>query len=257
MILMEKLNAASGVLGASTAIPLHPYVGTAYSQPTSALRIACIGINAYVSPKDWPSMSPGSFANWFANRRYRFSNGALRAATLVGHAMEQAGWPRFDGLASCWASNAIKRYLDESVGKQAHQVADADLERDAAVWHEELDILAAHDVLPEAVVVLGRPQWGPTWRVLHPNHAQPYRHLRLHAFATTPGPLSHNLNHVTVEVNGHLQSVLVIRLPHPRSARARVRAHETVAHPDFRRVLGEATRHGRRAVSHQEPGVLS
>ncbi len=68
---------------------IHPFVGGA-SRGGSAdvLRVMGVGINAYVSAKDWPRRSPGWFASWFAPPRDRYQRGLwrdLKGPRLEGH----------------------------------------------------------------------------------------------------------------------------------------------------------------------------
>jgi hypothetical protein len=237
MSLLDEVQAVYQGAQDGGSIAIQPFVGTAFTQGTGALRIVCVGINSYISPKDWPRILPEWFASWFRQQKYKFAKGAAKAGATVGEALQSAGWGRFDGLESCWTTNAIKTYLPEATGKNAHQVPPEAFDRDATIWRRELDLMAAHDVLPHAVVVLGEPQWWPTCRAFRPQEGWAYDHLKLAAYQTTEGPLFHHLNRVTVEVKGAQRSLLVVRVPHPAAFGAKPRAEDIVAHPDFQRVV--------------------
>lgn len=61
---------------------------------------------------------------------------------------------RFHGQESLYATNAVKVYLPASTGKQA-QLNPADFERHRDQWHQELQAMRQHGVLPHLVVVFG------------------------------------------------------------------------------------------------------
>lgn len=237
MTFLDEVYAIYDSAAEGGAIPSHPFVGAAFTGSKDSLRIACVGINCYISPDDWRPPEPNWFASWFRQQKLPFSRGAAKAAATVGHALEVAGWGHFDGLESCWATNAIKVYLGEAEGKEAHQVPADAFEKHAATWRLELDVMAAHDVLPHAVVVLGEPQWGATCRSLDPRHGWTYQHLSLLEYQTTPGDLYHHLNRIRVRAGGIARSILVIRVPHPRAFGAKPRAEDLVEHADFQRVV--------------------
>src|SRR5689334_7962290 len=54
-----------------------PFIGSAYTTPSASdLRVMTIGINSYVSPKDWaPEQNrphPAWLRGWFAEGKHRF-----------------------------------------------------------------------------------------------------------------------------------------------------------------------------------------
>ena len=137
MSLLDEVQAVYQGAQHGGSIAIQPFVGTAFTQATGALRIVCVGINSYISPKDWPPAAEW-FASWFRQQKYKFAKGAAKAGATVGEALHSAGWGRFDGLESCWATNAIKTYLPEATGKNAHQVPPEAFDRDAAIWRREI-----------------------------------------------------------------------------------------------------------------------
>lgn len=237
MTFLDEVHAIYDSAAEGGAIPSHPFVGTAFTAPRGALRIACVGINSYIGPKDWRPPEANWFASWFRQQQYRFSKGAAKAAKTIGHALQAAGWGEFEGLESCYATNAIKIYLGEADGKEAHQVPPEAFEKHATTWRRELDAMAAHGALPHAVVVLGRPQWEATCRALDPRHGWTYQHLSLLEYLPTPGELHEHLNRIRLSVGGAPSSMLLIRVPHPRAFGVKPRAEDLVAHPDFQRAV--------------------
>ena len=84
-------------------------------------------------------------------------------------------------------------------------------------WHQELDVLARHGVLPHLIVVLGEQVWETAWQAFHEDHR------RSGAFEvveyTTPGefedPIHHHANRLLLKTGDTTQSTLLVRFHHP------------------------------------------
>ena len=88
MTLLDEVHAVYDSGAAAGSIPSYPFIGSAFTGVRGALRIACLGINSYISPKDWRPPEPGWFASWFREQKFPFSKGAAKAASTIGRSLD-------------------------------------------------------------------------------------------------------------------------------------------------------------------------
>ena len=139
-----------------------PFVGEGFTAPSAdRLRVMCVGINAYVSARDWDRTPPESFAGWIERTTYKFGRAVLRDASIVGEAITRGGalfhHLRYAGHPSLYVTNAVKVYVPEEAGKRADQLGECDYERHVGQWQDELRTMRAHGVLPHVIVIFGWP----------------------------------------------------------------------------------------------------
>jgi hypothetical protein len=231
---------------------LLPFIGQSYKEDSpDAFRVAVIGLNAYVSDGDWPKNSaelqkwyPGWWSEAGHGKSHRFFTTAYRDAGLL--AEELAGRSKlFSGLkydaapqskSGFYGTNAVKIFLGEE-HKTSSGLTDAGFQQYAPTWHQELDTMAEHRVLPHLIVVLGRQIWNLMWGAFHPDTRPQYHHFTTTAYETCGNegdPCYHHVNRVTVKIGDTSQSLLVVRLAHPAAYGDRHRAEWLRWEKDFR-----------------------
>lgn len=197
-----------------------PYIGAAYSEPRADdLRVLALGINAYVSAKDWPP-APEWFSGWIESRRDRYQKrlasevqdlaDALRASAMFGART-------YDASRCLYATNTIKVYLPEAGGKHASELTEADFAPHVPQWHEELRALGGAGVMPHVIVVFGRVCWPLAWQAFHPQHHGD--HQGVVEFESVWRDAPHRVNRVVIDRGGR-HELLLLGLRHPsRGAR--------------------------------------
>ena len=111
--------------------PIHPFIGQAFEGANrGALRVMTIGINAYLSPKDWPNQQPTWFSSWFKEGRHPFDRGVAEGAGTIANSLTANSTLysalAFRGTDSIFHTNAVKSYLPESSGKTSDQISPRD-----------------------------------------------------------------------------------------------------------------------------------
>lgn len=215
-----------------------PFVGAAFERPTpDQARVVVVGINSYVSPKDWDKINPNWFAGWFEQSSHRFYKSVKKqavnlAAALVERSESLRGkklvWP-----GSFYATNAIKTYLPEAEGKRADQVQPEMFTEHATTWRGELDLMAQHEALPHLIVLFGEPFWKHAWSAFRPPHADNYKHLRVLEYRHTDGPSLHHVNRLRLGGANGEQTTLLVRLRHPSSRTKRGSVSWLLGQDDF------------------------
>lgn len=201
---------------------IHPLVGAAFQRASDdTLRIMGIGINAYVSTKDWPNRAPGWFASWFTPPRDRYQRGACRDLKDLAAAVTAPGAlffaKAFGATDSLYVTNAVKVYVPEATGKRADQLSDADFDRHMAQWHDELDAMAEHGVLPHVIAIIGDPFWS---RACDSFRNSTFSRMKTKQYQWCKGPCLHYVNRITLDAGGGEHDLLLVRLRHPASRRA-------------------------------------
>lgn len=219
MTLIERVSSIYDRLAPNQ---IHPFVGRAFQVGGGdALRVMGVGINAYVSAKDWPQRSPGCFASWFSPPRYRYQRGACRDLKAVARAVTTHGALfaayRFAEMDSVYLTNAVKVYVEEAKGKRAAQLSDADFDRHLAQWHDELDAMADHSVLPHVIAIIGDPFWK---RACDSFRTGAFARMRLKRYESCSESCRHYVNRITLDIGGAEHVLLLLRLRHPASRRA-------------------------------------
>lgn len=221
---------------------LHPFIGLAFSSAAPrALRVMTVGINAYVSEKDWNHQDPGWFGGWFRAERHRFDRTVSRdAATVTKMLAGTSLFPNraFSDKENIFHTNAVKAYLREAEGKRADQVSAEEFERHLPTWHAELDIMAKYGVLPHVVLVFGRPFWDTAWRTFSPRTKPRFEHFEVVGFENASGEGRHHANLIEVEGAAGRQSLALLGLRHPAARAASKATPEWVlSRPDVRELL--------------------
>lgn len=217
---------------------LLPYIGAAYTAPRSDdLRVLALGINAYVSPGDWPP-KPEWFRGWIRERRDRYQKGLAKEVRAIAESVlgsRMFGDLTFDVTRSVYATNAVKVYVPEDRGKRAADLTDADFAAHIDQWHDELKSLGEAGVMPHVIVVLGKVCWPFAWQAFHPDHYGPGQ--RVVEFESVWGDAPHRLNRVVVD-HGQPHQLLVVRLRHPSRAGGTGTAKWLVKTQAFRETVG-------------------
>jgi hypothetical protein len=222
---------------------IRPYIGRAFETAAAGtLRVMTVGINAYLSPADWPNQNPNWFAAWFAESRHRFDRGVATDAEKIARAIAGGSTLFHDleyrGKEGIFHTNAVKTYLPEAVGKTSEQVSAQELRRHVPIWHAELDVLAKHGVLPHVVLIFGRPFWNVAWQTFHGNYRPRFTHLKVTAFQPANGEALHYANLVHVRHSGGNHRLALLGLRHPSAgARGKANPEWLLTRPDLRRLL--------------------
>jgi len=203
-----------------------PFVGSAFKDAQSGLlRVVVVGINTYVSSKDWEAAGRPTgatwFSGWFANGEHRFYPRVKREAHELTSGLTERqmfGGRVVDPLESYYATNAIKVHVQEARGKQAHQITNEMFNQHTATWRQELDLMAEHGVLPHVIAIVGKPFWGRANESL--TSTQSYQHLRVMSSDTSPGPCLHYVRRLRLAGSAGEQDALLVRIRHP-SARTK------------------------------------
>jgi len=226
---------------------IHPHIGELFaSGAPGALRLMAIGINAYVSEADWPSVRPDDHADWFRDGRYPFHREVARDTEFIARALLAEAEPfsglTYEGKGNIFQTNAVKVYVRESEGKRSDQLDRAHFEPHVATWLAELDLMAQHGVLPHVITVFGRPFWEWAWQAFHPSFRPAFKHMAVHSFATAAGEGKHFANRIEVETASGKQTIALLAVRHP-SARSNSKGQPEwlVAQPDVRALLSVPT----------------
>lgn len=222
---------------------IQPFVGESFaSGDPRALRVMTIGINAYLSERDWSRQVPEWFSGWFNDGRHRFDRTVAADAATIANALVADAAP-FSGLTYCGKesilhTNAVKVYMPESSGKRSDQVTREDYERWVPTWHAELDAMAKHGVLPHVILVFGRPFWEWAWQAFHSQTRPTFEHLKVHEFKSAAGSGRHFANRGEVESAGGRHTFALLQLRHPAArATSKASAKRLLSLPDVRSLL--------------------
>lgn len=108
----------------------------------------------------------------------------------------------------------MKVFLGEDY-KKAQGITPDFLARHIPTWHQELETMAMHGVMPHLIVALGTQVWDPAWRSLHPEAEFAPEHFSVESYQTCGDPCFHHANLITVNVGGRKQPILLVRMTHP------------------------------------------
>jgi hypothetical protein len=197
---------------------IHPHIGTTFLDgKDSDLRIMAVGINAYVGARDQGKESPAWFADWFRKQMYRYQKGVWRdlkaLAAGLAHAPFRLAAKRFAGMESIFLTNAVKVYVSEAVGKRADQLSGLDYGRHLDQWHDELDVMAEHGVLPHIIAIVGEPFWPFACKSFQTDGA--FKRFRTASYKWCKGSCRHFLNGIVLDGPSGKHELLLLRLRHP------------------------------------------
>ena len=197
-----------------------------------------VGINAYVSERDWPKRSPGWFPAWFKEQRDRFHKGVYRDLKALASAVTSpsARWSgkRFEGLDSVYLTDAVKVYVPEATGKRAKQLTDADYDRHLGQWRDEIDAMAEHRVLPHVIAIIGDPFWS---RACDSFRNGNFTRVKTKKYEWCKGACLHYVNRITLDVGAAEHVLLLLRLRHPASRRPTGSPKWLSQQPEFSEML--------------------
>src|SRR5205085_2211798 len=109
-------------------------------------------------------------------------------------------------------TNAVKVYVPESEGKRADQLSDVDYDRHLDQWHDELDAMAEHNVLPHVIAIVGDPFWS---RACNSFRQSSFKRTKTARYQWCAGSCRHFLNRVTLDAPDGPHETLLLRLRHP------------------------------------------
>jgi hypothetical protein len=203
-----------------------------------------VGINAYVSSKDWPP-KPTWMRQWFEDRTYRFQRAVLKTAEKLAAALTAppgmfAGYT-FDVSRGVFATNAVKVYVPEAEGKRADQLDPALYDEHRPQWRRELHALADPHVLPHVIIIFGNPFWEHAWQAFHPNHHDWTGAVRVTSFRSAGGDVLHRANRVALDAGGQPHDLLLVKLRHPAGRSREGSVRWLLARPAFRELVGLPT----------------
>jgi hypothetical protein len=245
MSVSDEIKAVYGALAHYPNEPglpaIEPYIGADYNTPSPGrLRIAAVGINAYISREDLPA-HPGWFSHWAGVGGPRFYNGVIREAKEL--AEEIVGLLGADDLHfsgdGLYVTNAVKRFLPEQTGKQAAHVEQDWFDEGRTVWKQELQRLANAGALPHAIMVFGARSWEPVWRTLW-ELCEDQNEPAFIRYRSMPSgsPLYHRLNTVDVATPSGQRPLLLFRPDHASTSR-KTTVSSLFAMPEFRERVEE------------------
>lgn len=203
-----------------------PFIGQAFEHPSpNDMRVVIVGINSYVSPKDWDQIKPEWFGSWVVQAKFPFYRGVKAQSLELASALVEK-LPHLTNLNFAWpgslyATNAIKTYLPEAEGKKSEQVPPEMFAEHASTWRQEVDLLAEHGALPNLIVIFGAQFWPHACASFKPPHSDNYKHLRVLEYQHATGPCLRFANRLTLQGANGRQTTLLVRLRHP-SARTNV-----------------------------------
>lgn len=102
--------------------------------------------------------------------------------------------------------------MKSAEGKRADQLTDADYERHLDQWHDELDAMAEHNVLPHVIAIIGSPFWRFACNTLS---AGKFKGMKTTRYDSCAGPAAHFIKRVGLEHQGKQHELLLVRLRHP------------------------------------------
>lgn len=236
---------------------LVPYIGDAYLHPKPGdLRVIAVGINAYLSSPVFET-APEDVGQWFCNWWKDAAHGEdtwpyyTKAYTETDRiALGVKGSPYFRGLhyvsdpslkPCLYATNAIKEFLSKD-HKNATTITPELLRPATRTWQAELDLMAEHGVFPHLVVVFGGVIWESIWKSFAPEHTPDYQHFQILEYcpcADEKSPIFHRSNLIRIALPKSEQTVLLVRLDHPTTKRAKRKdAQWLLNQPDFQILTG-------------------
>lgn len=215
-----------------------PSIGAAYTDPLGDdLRVLALGINSYVSPKDWPPR-PGGFRAWIRERRDRYQKGLAREVGALAQALGASrmfAGKVYDPARCLYATNAIKVYMREERGKAASDLTEADFAAHVPQWHEELRVLGEADVTPHVIAVFGKLIWSHAWQAFHPEHHGGGQGVT--EFQPIRDDAPHHLNRVVLG-GDEPHELLLVRLGHPSRAAKQGTGNWLIETQAFRQTVG-------------------
>lgn len=235
-----------------------PFVGSAYESDESLLRVCALGINAYISPDDWPdrdSELQDWYQSWWAlaghGKTNRFFETAYHQCDILARSL--ACSPQLRVLAydpnpvrksGFYGTNAIKVFTEDTF-KKAEALSPGDFDAYTPTWYAELDLMAKHNCLPHLIVVFGGAIWSYACSAFDPNQSvasSRYDHMRIEEYVAAGGrhsPSYHWANRIVARTAAGRQTVFVVRLHHPCSrALPRRDAEWLLSQFDFRHLAG-------------------
>jgi len=213
---------------------LVPSIGDAYLHPKpSDFRVVVVGINAYLSDMDY-GKAPDDvglwFCGWWEKLKYRYYSNAYTETEGVAQGLQTS--PYFRGLQyvsdptgkpCLYATNAIKKFLPR-VNRYAKTISTELLQPSTQTWQAELDLMAEHGVFPHLIVVFGEVIWESIWKSFAPEYAPSYKHFRIFEYCPCTdenSPVFHRANRIRIALPQSEQTVLLVRLDHPATKRAK------------------------------------
>jgi len=225
-----------------------PFIGGAFEQPDEAqLRLMTIGINSYISPKDWDVAKghphPAWFSGWFRNLRHRFDKGVRRESQHVAQALA-ARVARFAGKRlvfpeSWFHTNAIPYFMTEAEGTRAAQIGSDVFTRHVRDALAQLTMMAERGALPHVIAIFGTPFWQPLCAELHADARSRTPRLA-RAIQPAAGASRHYANRLVLRAGDDEHEVLLVRLRHPAARTNIGSARWLLAQPDFCALAGLA-----------------
>ncbi len=229
-----------------------PFVGDAYEHATpGVLRVLVVGINAYLSDGDWKDRD--EMRHWWRgfwaeaghnpNGTHKFFTKAFAEVDLLARSLGSES-SLFQGLryagdpktkVEFYATNMIKVWLGE--GYTRSDAVSADLaEKYRSIWHEELSLLARHDVLPHIIVGLGDQVWPHLWQAFYGERFVPTDFdITDYKSCADDAPAHHHVVRTGAGRNGKSQPVLLVKFHHPSAyPKEPKRAEWLLARPEFR-----------------------
>jgi hypothetical protein len=146
---------------------------------------------------------------------------------------------RFAGTPAVWpdsfyATNAIKVHMKEAQGKRADQITEEMFDEHLPTWHQELDMMAEHGVLPHVIAIFGKPFWSRACASLRLVQSERHpQHLRLLKFEPISGECFHFANLVRFAGSGGEQDALLVRVRHPAARTKMGSARWLLGHPEL------------------------
>lgn len=217
-------------------IHIHPFIGAAFETPAADdLRIMAMGINSYVDENHEGVAPPHWFADWFRTRKYRYQTSMGRSLDFLGNTITKMPFDlatkRYRGAESVYLTNAVKVYVPQREGKRADQISEGLYERHLGQWHDELDVMAESNVLPQVLAIVGRPFWSFACQAFR--SPVPFASLRVRASHPCADECRDHVNALTLETPHGVHEMLLVRLRHP-AARTKVGSVEwLLSQPDF------------------------
>lgn len=220
---------------------IHPLIGDAFTTPQpNDLRVMAVGINSYVSADGQGKESPSWFAGWFRNQSFRYQRGAWRdlqglAAGLTSPSSRLAS-KVFRGMDGLYLTNAVKVYVPEETGKRADQLSSEDFERHLAQWHDELDVMSEHEVLPHVIAIIGAPFWAYACESFR---GDAFKMMKVKSYEAARRACSHFASRIMLEVSRGEHEVLLVRLRHPAARSAKGSPKWLYEQEEFSRLVND------------------
>jgi hypothetical protein len=175
-----------------------------------------VGINAYISPKDWvPAENkphPEWFRGWFRDGVHRFDKGVFREASALARLLISPGYLHhgraFRDRDSIFHTDAIKVYPLEAEGKRADQLEAHHFTRHVQQWRDELVVMAENGSFPHVIAILGEPFWERAWSTFTAGDFGP---LKVRRYQPAAAATVHHANRVTLDSRTDSHDLALVR----------------------------------------------